>query len=102
MLSEKERAMLGDREVQEAMTERGELLPCPICGKEPDILSWRNEKKVMALSMIRCSCGLQTRHFGNKKRAIKEWNTRTPALTPTQMALLKIGREPRKFEEGNK
>ena len=31
MLSEKERAMLGDREAQERVTARGELLPCPFC-----------------------------------------------------------------------
>lgn len=35
MLSEKERALLGDREAQEAFTARGELLPCPCCGKQP-------------------------------------------------------------------
>ena len=28
------------------------------------------------------------------------WNTRAPLLTPTQMALLGIAREPRKFEGG--
>lgn len=100
MLDEKTRALLGDREAQEAFTARGELLPCPICGKEPDVLSWRNEKKMMSPSMVRCSCGLQTRHFGNKKRTIKQWNQRAPLLTPTQMAALE--RETGKSEEGLK
>lgn len=29
-----QKAMLGDREAQERVTERGELLPCPFCGND--------------------------------------------------------------------
>lgn len=29
-----QKALLGDREAQERVTERGELLPCPCCGGE--------------------------------------------------------------------
>lgn len=88
MMDERTRALLGDRSAQERLTAAGVLLPCPFCGKEPDILSWRNEKKMMTPSMVRCSCGLQTRHFGNKKRAIKEWNIRAAILTPEQLEAL--------------
>jgi len=34
--------------------------------------------------------------------AAKNWNTRAPILTPVQISLLKISRDPRKFEEGLK
>lgn len=34
------------------------------------------------------------------KAARLDWNTRAPVLTPAQLALLRIGSEPRKFEEG--
>lgn len=37
MLSEKERALLGDREAQEAITARGELLPCWRCGGKAEV-----------------------------------------------------------------
>lgn len=33
-------------------------------------------------------------------KLIRKWNQRAPLLTPTQMAVLGIAREPRKFEEG--
>ena len=38
MMDEKTRALLGDREAQEAITARGELLPCPHCGGRPVIV----------------------------------------------------------------
>ena len=88
MLDEKKSAMLGDRSAQERIAERGELLPCPICGREPDIFAWRNEKKMIKFFMVKCSCGLQTRRFRNKKRAVKEWNTRAPILSAEEMEML--------------
>lgn len=33
-MTEIDRALLGDREAQEAITARGELLPCPGCNGE--------------------------------------------------------------------
>lgn len=30
-------ALLGDHAAQERITERGELLPCPLCGSAPTI-----------------------------------------------------------------
>lgn len=36
--------MLGDRAAQERITEIGELLLCPICGREPDIFAWLANK----------------------------------------------------------
>lgn len=38
-MDEVTRALLGDREAQERVTERGELLPCPFCGNGDAILS---------------------------------------------------------------
>lgn len=45
-------------------------------------------------------CNEETNAFSEYvESAIREWNTRAPVLTPAQLALLKIGAEPRKFEE---
>lgn len=107
MLSEKERAMLGDRESQEAFTARGELLPCGHCGGEADYAKKKEDWLGVGFSTIgvqvyctKCRVGTQYRKTEHEAR--KEWNRRAPLLTPTQMALLGIAREPRKFEEGSK
>lgn len=34
VLGDKTKALLGDRAAQERITERGELLPCPMCGSK--------------------------------------------------------------------
>lgn len=34
------------------------------------------------------SCGSQTRVCENEKEAIRDWNTRTPILTPEQVKML--------------
>ena len=105
------RALLGDREAQEAITARGELLPCPFCGSEP---TTRVKAKAQCLEMtvICFKCGIRkvfeveicdtefSKMDNGMKEAAKTWNTRAPLLTPTQMALLGIAREPRKFEGG--
>lgn len=81
-------ALLGDREAQERVTERGELLPCPICGET-------KVKNCHAFGDIwfqcdKCGCGCG--FHSSEKWARKDWNTRAPLLTPTQLAMLKIGR----------
>lgn len=101
MMDEKTRALLGDREAQEAITARGELLPCPHCGGRPVIVigTLRNAGKYsVTCGMCFSATGWNTLEAD----AIKIWNHRAPLLTPTQMAMLGIAREPRKFEEGVK
>lgn len=104
-------ALLGDRAAQERITERGELLPCPFCGSEPTTrVKVKSQCFEMMVICFKCGinksveveiCDTEFRKMNNgMNTAEKNWNTRAPLLTPTQMALLKIGREPRKFEEG--
>ena len=106
MLGEKTLALLGDREAQEAFTARGELLPCPKCGGEvaeygPEDWkpTWYDPDSGGDPVNYVCECGL-TFCIGSYDyhETMKEWNTRPPLLTPTQMALLGIARKPRKFE----
>ena len=48
------------------------LKPCPFCGNEARILCPRGK-----LAWIRCDiCGIETKVFENKKRAIEFWNRR--------------------------
>lgn len=97
MLDEKTRALLGDREAQEAITERGELLPCPCCGKHPSYFGGAS------IAYVHCyGCGLEIYRMdadgddvisricavSPKHEAILAWNHRATLLTPTQMAML--------------
>lgn len=97
MLSEKERAMLGEQEAQEAFTARGELLPCPCCGKQPRHFGGAS------IAYVHCDgCGLEICRMdadgddvisricsvSPKHEAVLAWNTRPQLLTQTQMALL--------------
>lgn len=80
-----ERAMLGDREAQERVTERGELLPCPFCGNDKNIISnW---------GMFRCWCPVclgKSDDSLTRAGAIKHWNTRPALLTPGQIKKLEV------------
>ena len=98
MFSEKERALLGDREAQEAITARGELLPCPFCGA--DAMIEYDTINPFEYAVFCGDCGVMTTTSEDENIARREWNHRAPLLTPTQMALLGIAREPRKFEGG--
>lgn len=97
-------ALLGDREAQKRVTERGELLPCPHCNAPAMMLKMGGLKRFFFNPTVKrptCTkCGATMFIWFAGKDAIRKWNHRALLLTPTQMALLKIGRGPRKFEEG--
>lgn len=82
-MDEIKRAMLGDKEAQKRLTERGELLPCPFCANEKNILSnW---------GMWRCWCPIclsKSEDCIKRNDAIKSWNTRPQILTDEEMERL--------------
>ena len=101
MLDDKVLALLGDREAAERLTAAGVLLECWRCGGIPDVQELHTGgKPIYAVSCQNHYCGAYGCAHSTEKRAIEYWNTRAPVLTPNQLALLKIGAEPRKFEEG--
>ena len=83
MLSEIERALLGDREAQEVITARGELLRCPWCG---------GEARVVGVGKWRYAVCKKCTIEGPVKMDIDEarlaWNTRAPILTPEELEKL--------------
>lgn len=121
MLDDITLALLGDHDAAQRVTERGELLPCPCC-KGIAALYFGVGPYYMFNVRVKCkSCAHQTApaFYGNngtikveeaheygKEIAVRlvtnRWNTRAPVLTPVQLSLLGIGREPRIFEEGLK
>lgn len=97
MLTDKELALLGDREAQERLTEAGVLLPCPHCNAPAEMLKMRGLKRFFFNPTVKrptCTkCGATMFIWFSGKHAIRKWNHRAPLLTSTQMALLGIERE---------
>ena len=81
MLDDKARAMLGDHEAAERLTERGELLECPGCGGN-DL----KEHYVCGDHFVACkACGWTGPMKNSPTEARLAWNTRVPILTAEQI-----------------
>lgn len=96
MLNDKTLALLGDRAAQDRITERGELLPCPVChseakeyGPEDWKPTWYDPDSGGGPVSYVCNCGL-TFCIGSYdyRETMKEWNRRAPILTQEQMEAL--------------
>ena len=54
-----------------------ELKPCPFCGGEAYVMTWREERQRINPTIVRCaSCEVQTNLYDRKKEAIAAWNRR--------------------------
>ena len=80
-MDEIKRAMLGDKEAQRSVTERGELLPCPFCGGEASGICDTTEPFECVVICEHCGTMLGT--SAEKKLAFMVWNTR-PQLLPAE------------------
>lgn len=85
-----QKAMLGDKEAAERLTERGELLPCPVCGKEAEVNFYAGDGCIYPFSVYckKFNCVVIHQEFRTKKAAIKYWNTRPQLLTKEQIEAL--------------
>ena len=89
MLSEKERALLGDREAQERLTAEGVLLPCWRCGGKAEVETLNTVgKPIYAVVCERHYCGAYGAARHTKQKAIEEWNTRAPILSAEEVEML--------------
>lgn len=74
MSDEKElirRALMGEKQAQEECTEKGIVLPCPLCGNENNIISnW-------GMFRVWCPhCKAKSEDTLTTRDALKSWNTR--------------------------
>ena len=54
-----------------------ELKPCPFCGSEADVYTWRNELERINPTKIQCKmCGASTLTYDRVKQAYDAWNRR--------------------------
>ena len=83
-----QRALLGDHAAAERLTERMELLPCPGCG-EIYRVSVATVERILPEFWGKCwSCGFCGPIESSVTKAVSEWNTRAPILTPEQIEAL--------------
>ncbi len=59
-----------------------ELLPCPFCGCEPELIEYESDDcitlYVVACTNEDCNMTVDTGSYGNQREATAEWNTRAP------------------------
>nr|DAU24508.1 MAG TPA: restriction alleviation protein [Caudoviricetes sp.] len=65
------RALMGEKQAQEECTEKGIVLPCPLCGNENNIISnW-------GMFRVWCPhCKAKSEDTLTTRDALKSWNTR--------------------------
>lgn len=90
-MNEIKRAMLGDKEAQRWMTEKGKMLPC-MCGGAAEIGTMIDEEGY-PFKCIQCKkCRVEMQGLEDseeeEKELIKQWNTRPQILTDDEMERL--------------
>lgn len=100
MMTGIQKAMLGDKEAAERLTEKWELLPCPCCGGQAKFKKGFPSRQIAHCrqAVVQCkNCGVRTvthkqlpmeRWQDVDKAAISEWNTRPQLLTKEQIEAL--------------
>ena len=108
MLTDIQRAMLGDHEAAVRLTGEGVLIPCPKCGKsarfEVTMHSERGSTRGWMFHVGCSSCSYHTERYeleaqispsgglctvkDERPAAIEEWNTRAPILSAEEMEML--------------
>ena len=89
-------ALLGDRSAQEQITERGELLPCQ-CGGNAELVFQKRGSLLLYknnLYTVECKkCGMSSTVCIGNETAIRNWNTRAPILSESDLKKLRGGGE---------
>lgn len=83
MLDDKTRALLGDHEAAQRLTEAGVLVPCPFCGGDTITTN------LLGTWWCRCtSCDATSSIRADENGARLAWNTRAQILSAEKMEML--------------
>lgn len=77
-MDDAKKAMLGDREAQQKLTEKGIALPCPCCGRQEVAIICGT-----AVYHVHQDCMIDSRLV-----SLKDWNTMPALLTTEQIKIL--------------
>lgn len=81
-MNDVEKALLGDVDAQERLSQKCELLPCPNCGYEPELSIKTVRFTPMKDVKIECKCGLKLEgRVSNIYLILYKWNHRVTILT---------------------
>ena len=84
MLTDIQRAMLGDHEAAARLTEQGVLIPCPWCKKTVAHVGAYD----VVCNFFAGGCGASTGARESAEEALAAWNTRAPILSVEEMEML--------------
>lgn len=87
VMTDIQRAMLGDHEAAKRLTDAGVLVPCAHC-KGRAVLVEGTLQAPGRYSVVCGECFNATTWCVSKEDAIGRWNTRAPLLTPEQIERL--------------
>ena len=89
-MDDKTLALLGDRAAQERLTEAGVLVPCPKCGGPAEVYKYPGAdwEQPYTAKCKKNDCFWIGKDFPTRKQAIREWNTRAPILSESEMEML--------------
>lgn len=88
MMTDIQRAMLGDHEAAARLAEQGVLIPCR-CGATPTLFGDKfNTGGAEYHCIVVCQCRSRTNMCEGRRAAILEWNTRAPILSSEEMEML--------------
>ena len=94
MLDDVTLALLGDRDAQERITARVELLPCQ-CGEAHPIIKKHSNRYSdwWLVSCPKCYISQTGKAYEFRFEAVEAWNTRAPILSAEELERLKYGNE---------
>lgn len=101
-MTEIQKALLGDKKAAKRLTEKGVLLPCPFCGGEAykNIgLDYDSYFEWNCICCNKCSAEIKGEEVHGKadpselEILIREWNTRAPILSESELKNLCKGGE---------
>lgn len=82
------RAMLGDKEAQWEITQRGHLLPCHCC--KSDMIRLKTNKKNGKMYYECLTCGARSKEVSVLDYLRLIWNTRPQILTDEELKMIGV------------
>ena len=83
-----ELALLGSKEAAKRLTDAGVLVPCPWCGRAPDVEY--DTMEPFEWTVICPECGVYHSCCDTEEQARLAWNTRAPILSESELKKLEV------------